>query len=82
MEMRLENVPLLIGFGTALREKRRAWGLSQRKLADMAGTTQTAVARIEAGVGNPTINSLEALTNALGADLQIKLLHHTGRRLP
>jgi len=62
-------------FGGLLRQMRLRARLSQRQLADRLGTTQSAVARLEAGVVQPKLATLEKLAEALGEDL---LVHVSG----
>lgn len=49
-----------------LREARRSAGLTQRELAERAGTSQPAVARYERGTAVPTLTTLERLLLACG----------------
>jgi transcriptional regulator with XRE-family HTH domain len=44
-------------------------GLSQADLAEAMGTTQSAIARLEAGGTSPTLPTLRKLADALGVDL-------------
>jgi ribosome-binding protein aMBF1 (putative translation factor) len=53
---------------TALREKR---GLTQREVAERLGTTQSAVARLEAGNVSPTLPTLDRVAEALGVELVV-----------
>src|SRR5215470_18016591 len=53
----------------AVRERRRALGLSQVELAARAGMTQPALARLEAGGVVPTAPLLERISAALDIDL-------------
>jgi transcriptional regulator with XRE-family HTH domain len=55
-----------------LREKR---GLSQRELAERLGTTQSAVARLEAGNVSPSLPTLDEVANALGVELVVRFGH-------
>lgn len=55
----------------ALREKR---GLSQRELAERLGTTQSAVARLEAGNVSPSLPTLDKVAEALGVDLIVSFV--------
>jgi len=50
----------------ALRDKR---GLSQRELAERLGTTQSAIARLEAGNVTPSLATLDKIAAALGVEL-------------
>lgn len=52
--------------GSALREARKQQGLSQRRLAVRAGTSQDAISRIERGVEEPTLERFAQLMLALG----------------
>lgn len=56
---------------TALRNARRAAGLSQRELARRARVAQPAVARIEAGGVVPRVDTLEHLLRACGHTLEV-----------
>jgi transcriptional regulator with XRE-family HTH domain len=58
---------------TALvRELRLAAGLSQRALAQRAGTSQPAVARYERGVATPSWETLQRLAGACGRRVTIE----------
>jgi transcriptional regulator with XRE-family HTH domain len=61
----------------AIAEARIAAGLTQRELAAGADTTQPIVARLEAGIGNPTIGTLERLVGAAGFELSIDIVPRT-----
>ena len=52
--------------GSALREAREQQGLSQRRLALRAGTSQDAISRIERGAEAPTLERFAQLLLALG----------------
>jgi len=52
-----------------LRQTRLRAGLSQRQLAQRAGTAQSVVARIERGLTSPTWDTLERLLGAAGYEL-------------
>lgn len=54
----------------ALRIKR---GLTQKEVAQRAGTTQSVIARIENGEQNISIKTLSKLANALKANIKIDL---------
>lgn len=55
----------------ALREKR---GLSQRELAERLGTTQSAIARLEAGNITPRLATLDKVADALGVELVVSFV--------
>jgi transcriptional regulator with XRE-family HTH domain len=54
-------------------DRRRARGLSQADLAELVGTTQSAIARLESGGRPPRIDTLLRIANALEADLHVEL---------
>ena len=55
--------------GELLREARERHGVSQKSLACRAGTTQSAISRIERGGVSPTVETLSGLLSLLGEDL-------------
>jgi transcriptional regulator with XRE-family HTH domain len=64
-------------FFAAIAEKvaqqRAAKGLSQRELAEMVGTTQSAIARLERGGRPPRIDTLLNIADALDCELVVEL---------
>jgi transcriptional regulator with XRE-family HTH domain len=54
-----------------LRAARARKGISQRRLALRAGTSQDAISRIERGVESPTIERLSRLLLVLGERLEL-----------
>jgi predicted transcriptional regulator len=54
-------------------ERRTELGLSQRELAELTGTTQSAIARLEAGGRPPRIDTLLRIATALDCDLVVEL---------
>ena len=54
-------------------ERRAGRGLSQRELADLVGTTQSAIARLESGGRPPRIDTLLRIADALECDLHVEL---------
>ncbi|MFI5956861.1 helix-turn-helix domain-containing protein [Cryptosporangium sp. NPDC051539] len=57
----------------ALADHRRAAGLSQTELAARMGTSQSSVARLEAGDVDPRMSTLERYAEALGGHLDVSL---------
>ena len=53
--------------------RRKELGLSQVELADLCGTTQSAIARLESGGRPPRIDTLLRLTTALDSELVVEL---------
>lgn len=57
--------------GELLKEARRRHGVSQELLAARAGTTQSAISRIESGRISPAVDTLWELLYLLGEDLEL-----------
>ena len=56
-----------------LAVRRAERGLSQRELANLVGTTQSAIARLESGGRPPRIDTLLRIADALECDLHVEL---------
>jgi predicted transcriptional regulator len=56
----------------ALIISRNKRGMSQRKLAQKIGVTQSALARFETGKINPTLSFIQKITSGLGLKLVVK----------
>lgn len=54
------------GFGARLRDLREGQGLTQKELGEQVGMSAQAVARLEAGVNEPTWPTVRKLADALG----------------
>ena len=54
-------------------DRRRALDLSQAELADLVGTTQSAIARLESGGRPPRIDTLLRIADALDCELTVEL---------
>lgn len=57
-------------FGARIRALRQARGLSQEKLAELAGLHRTYISSIELGERNVSLKNIQALADALGVSLQ------------
>lgn len=55
--------------GKRIRAARKEAGLTQKDLADLAGTSERTVRAIETGTGNPTLAAVAATANVLGLRL-------------
>jgi transcriptional regulator with XRE-family HTH domain len=58
-------------------ERRRALGLSQKELAELTATTQSAIARLESGGRPPRIDTLLRIASALDCELEVQLRPRT-----
>jgi predicted transcriptional regulator len=70
------------GFFSQIAERvsarRQELGLSQKQLAQLTGTTQSAIARLEAGGRPPRIDTLLKIAEALDCDLVVDLRARPG----
>jgi predicted transcriptional regulator len=57
-------------------ERRVQMGMSQRELAVLCGTTQSAIARLERGGRPPRIDTLLRIAEALDCELLVELVPH------
>jgi len=67
------EVPPLLAIRIAIKRARTAAGLTQAQLAKRVGVTQPAIAALEHPDSNPTLQTLEKVARALGANLQVSL---------
>jgi transcriptional regulator with XRE-family HTH domain len=58
-------------------EQRHARQISQQELADLCGTTQSAIARFERGGRPPRIDTLLRMANALDCELLVQFRPRT-----
>lgn len=60
--------------GSVVMEARTRAGLTQQQLADRAGTSQPAIARLESGQASPTLTTIERLVAAAGFAIRVELI--------
>ena len=65
---------LALEVGEQVRDARETAGLSQRELASRMGTSQAAIARLEAGGVGATLTTLQKLATALQLEVSVLLL--------
>jgi transcriptional regulator with XRE-family HTH domain len=63
--------------GAAVVEQRVARGLSQKELAELCGTSQPAIARLESGAQAPRVDTLRRIAHALDCELLVGLQPRT-----
>ena len=68
-----EVTRLALDVGEKVRDAREAAGLSQRELATRMGTSQAAVARLEAGGVGATLTTLQKVAAALDLKITVEL---------
>ncbi len=69
--VRQESVPANIAVGNALLAARARAAMSQVELASKTGINQADISRIERGLSNPSIGTLQRLAVALGSELKV-----------
>jgi transcriptional regulator with XRE-family HTH domain len=72
-----EEQELFARIAAEVAKRRQAWSLSQRELAELCGTTQSAIARLERGARPPRIDTLWRIANVLDCDLRVELRPRT-----
>lgn len=71
----VEKVPVSANYlvGVALSEARAKVGISQKELSLKSGIDQSDISKIERGVANPSINTIERLVKAMEMELNITI---------
>ena len=60
-------------FYSIIKERRILLGLTQQDLADYSGLSLRIIKSIEAGKGNPSVNTLTKMAEVLGLELILKV---------
>jgi len=63
--------------GYQVARLRMVRGLTQAQLAEMVGTRQPSIARLENGSSTPSLSFLTKIAEALGAKIEFKLIPDT-----
>ena len=63
--------------GHAVSAARAQRGLSQKELAALSGIDQSDISKIERGVSNPSVSTMERIAKALGGSLSIDICFPT-----
>ncbi len=71
--VRMETVPINFRVANAVACARSAAGKSQTELATLTGIDQSDISKIERGVANPSIATLNRISEALGMELHISI---------
>jgi ribosome-binding protein aMBF1 (putative translation factor) len=75
-----EEADRWLAIAREVADQRRARALSQHELAELCGTTQSAIARLERGARPPRLDTLLRIANALDCDLSVELRPRTKTR--
>ena len=57
--------------GLFIAKRRKALRVKQRELAKLCGVSEHALCNLERGTGNPTLDIVTAVTDALGLELNL-----------
>ena len=71
--VREEKPAAFVMVGNAVAAARARKGISQKELSDLTGIDQSDLSKIERGIANPSVNTLNRIAQALGAKLTISL---------
>lgn len=68
------EIPNCIDVGNALMAARASKEMSQKDLAKKSGINQADISRIERGIANPSVKTLQRLADAMGMTLKIEFV--------
>lgn len=71
--VRTKQVPAIEKTAISIKTTRQKAGLSQLELAGLTGINQADISKIECGLANPSLSTLERIANALKKELVINL---------
>ena len=71
--VREEKPAAFVMVGNAVAAARARKGLSQKELSDLTGIDQSDLSKIERGIANPSVNTLNRIAKALDARLLISI---------
>lgn len=67
-------VSLMQNIGSQISLLRKKTGKSQTEIAESIGMHQAELSKIERGIGNPSISTLEKIASSLGSELYIEFV--------
>ena len=71
--VRKQRRPIYLESAKAIASARANAGLSQKKLAELAGIDPSDLSKMERGIANPTVGMLERIARATGGQLRITI---------
>ncbi len=72
--VRIKRPAANVDVGNAVAAARAKRNLSQKELAEAAGMDQSDLSKIERGVANPSISTLQRIAQAMGGELKVSLI--------
>jgi transcriptional regulator with XRE-family HTH domain len=67
------NIMNTKSIGDFIRRRRRSLNIDQRSLSQVSGVAVHTLSNIEAGKGNPTVETLTRVLDAMGMELTIRV---------
>ena len=80
--VRRENLIIHQASSKAVAAARAEAGISQKQLAVLTGIDQSDISKIERGVANPSVGTLDRIAKALGGQLSISIKIPVSREQP
>ena len=71
IEVGRENVNIMSELAAKLIEARNKIGLTQKQLAEKTGIYQADISKIERGLSNPSISTLQKLADGMGLQIEV-----------
>lgn len=71
VEIRKENTDPILELASKFTEARNKSGLTQKQLSENVGIYQSDISKIERGIGNPSITTLQRLADGMGMNIKI-----------
>lgn len=71
VEIRKENTNPILELASKFTEARGISGLTQKQLSESVGIYQADISKIERGIGNPSITTLQRLADGMGMNIKI-----------
>ncbi len=71
--VRIDKPAVFSAIGEAVMTARARKGLSQKELSEITGIDQADISRIERGIANPSVSTLNRIAEALDAQLTVSM---------
>lgn len=71
VKIRKENTNPILELASKFTEARNKSGLTQKQLSENVGIYQSDISKIERGIGNPSITTLQRLADGMGMNIKI-----------
>lgn len=63
-----------VALGESVMAARAEKGITQKELGELAGIDQSDISKIERGIANPSMSTLDRIAKALGAELHVTIV--------